>query len=170
MKKFSVVLVGLLAGIAFALQAPSNGVAGAVDMAMPMADQDCIACEPLPDYCPDGWHDAWETIPRLRNYTRNGGVHPIGPPEEQCFPGTCDEKHGPACSDGGGMFAMVDMDRLRGSIEQKNVQAVKDVLANHTLSTALNVERSAVQVMDCEGAVIAHFPVGQKLLDRVSAE
>ena len=65
---------------------------------------------------------------------------------------------------------MVDMDRLRGSIEQKNVQAVKDVLANHTLSTALNVERSAVQVMDCEGAVIAHFPVGQKLLDRVSAE
>lgn len=62
------------------------------------------------------------------------------------------------------------MDRLRGSIEAKDVQAVRDLLANHTQSTALNVERSAVQVLNCEGAVIAHFPVGQKLLDWVSAE
>ena len=94
-------------------------------------------------------------------------------PEVQCFPGTCDTKHGPECTenpDGGGMFTMVDMDRLRGSIEAKDVQAVKDLLADHTQSTALNVERSAVQVMNCEGTVIAHFPVGQKLLDRVSAE
>ena len=65
---------------------------------------------------------------------------------------------------------MVDMDQLRGSVETEDAQAVKSLLANHTESTALNVERSAVQVMDCEGTVIAHFPIGKKLLDRVSAE
>lgn len=55
MKKFSI-LLGLLAGIAFALQAPSNGAAEAV--AMPMVDGDCIFCS---EYgCPDSTHDAWE--------------------------------------------------------------------------------------------------------------
>ncbi len=74
------------------------------------------------------------------------------------------------CLGGGGTMTMVDIDQLRGSIKARDVRAVKNLLANHTHSTALNVERSAVQVLDCEGAVIAHFPVGQKLLDRVSAE
>ena len=163
MKKFSVLVVGLLAGIGFTLQAPSTKAAEAVAISMVDAG-DCIFCSTYG--CPGGEHDAWETF--LENFTRNGGVHL----DMECKSGTCWTMHGPACPDpdGGGTFAMVDMDRLRGSIEAKDVQAVKDLLADHTQSTALNVERSAVQVMNCEGAVIAHFPVGQKLLDRVSAE
>lgn len=65
---------------------------------------------------------------------------------------------------------MVDLDRLHGSIEAKDGQAVKDLLATYSQSTALNVERSALPAMDCTGTVIAHFPVDQKLLDQVSAE
>ena len=162
MRKF-LVLLGLLAGIAFALQAPSNGAAEAV--AMSMVGADCIFC--TNHTCDPGYHEAWEAFV-WPNYSRNGGPHV----SKRCFKGTCDSNHSPFCGfpDGGGTFAMVDMDRLRGSIEAKDVQAVKDLLANHTQSTALNVERSAVQVMNCAGAVIAHFPVGQKLLDRVSAE
>ncbi|MDE2764440.1 MAG: hypothetical protein OXK74_16930 [Gemmatimonadota bacterium] len=152
----------MLAAIAFALQAPNNGVAEAV--AMSMVGPDCIFCDDDED-CPDGQHEAWEAH-MFPNFTRNGGVHISKP----CFPGSCWTKHGPACGPGGGPLRMVDMDRLRGSIEAKDVHAVKDLLANHTQSAALNVERSAVQVMDCEGAVIAHFPVDQKFLDRVSAE
>lgn len=162
MKKFSI-LLGLLAGIAFALQTPSNGAAVAV--AMPMVGADCIFCTDI--LCEGRQHRAWEPTV-WPNYSRNDGPHVSKP----CFPGTCASEHSPYCGlpDGGGKFAMVDMERLRGSIEAKDAQSVKDLLANHTESTALNVERSAVQVMDCEGAVIAHFPVGQKLLDRVSAE
>ncbi len=166
MKKFSVVL-GLLAGIAFALQAPSNGAAETV--AISMVDvEDCIFCIDAFPYCPDGEHRAWEAH-AYPNYTRNGGVHLSKP----CFPGSCDTLHGPACpppEDGGGNFAMVDMEQLRGSIKAKDVHAVKDLLADYAHSTALNVERSAVQVINCQGAVIAHFPVGQKLLHQVSAE
>ena len=174
MKKYSI-LLGLLAGMAVALQAPSNGAAEAV--AMSMVDADCIYCSDR--ICEPGQHDAWDPPDEgegqgegegdddYLKYTRNGGVHVSKP----CFPLSCAVKHGPRCGrDGGGMFAMVDMDRLRGSIEAKDVEAVKDLLANYAQSTALNVERSAVQVMDCEGAVIAHFPVGQRFLDRVSAE
>jgi hypothetical protein len=133
---------------------------------------DCIFCanggEAEADWCQVGWHDAWEPVLIEPNFTRNGGAHY----SRKCFRYTCDVRHGPACTDanGGGTFTMVDMDRLRGSIEARDGQAVKYLLANHTQSTALNVERSAVQVMNCEGTVIAHFPVGQKLLDRVSAE
>ncbi len=162
MRKLSV-LLGLLAGIAVALQAPSSGVAEAV--AVPMGGPDCIFCDEAE--CPGNMHDAYEPQIADANYTRNGGVHL----DYECYPGTCDTLHGPKCSlGGGGTMTMVDIDRLRGSIKAKDGRAVKNLLANHTQSTALNVERSAVQVLDCEGAVIAHFPVGQKLLDRVSAE
>ena len=160
MRKFFV-LLGMLTGVAFALQAPGNGAAEAV--AMPMVGAPCLFC--TDNTCPGNAHNAWDH--EYPNYTRRGGPHNSKP----CFPGTCDSEHGPECfRGGGGPFAMVDMDQLRGSIEAKDVQAVTNLLANHTESTALNVERSAVQVMDCQGAVIAHFPVGQKLLDRVSAE
>ena len=180
MKKFSV-LLGLLAGIAVALQVPNKGAAEAV--AMSMVDADCIYCSDR--ICEPGQHDAWdppvedegegqgegqgedEGDDDYLKYTRNGGVHLSQP----CFPLSCAVKHGPSCGRGEEeTFAMVDMDRLRGSIEAKDVQTVKDLLASHTQSTALHLERSAVQVIDCVGAVIAHFPVSQDLLDRVSAE
>lgn len=165
MKKLSV-LLGLLAGIALALQAPSDGAAEAV--AMPMVDaDDCIFCIDIHPDCEAGEHQAWEAV-AFPNYTRNGGVHNSKP----CFPGSCDTKHGPACPprEGGGHFAMVDMEQLRGSIKAKDARAVKDLLADYAHSTALNVERSAVQVINCQGAVIAHFPVGQKLLHQVSTQ
>lgn len=73
MKKFSVVLVSMLAGIAVALQVPSNGAAEAA--ATPMADaDDCIYCLDSPVYCPDGWHDAWNDPDP--NYSRRDGTHP----------------------------------------------------------------------------------------------
>ena len=162
MRKFSFFLVLLTGVVAFALQAPRNGTAEVVAMSMSGAS-DCITC--LDNFvCDDGEHQAWESLLHPSNWSRRDGPHISKP----CFPGTCASKHGPPC--GGGAFAMVDMDQLRGSVETEDAQAVKSLLANHTESTALNVERSAVQVMDCEGTVIAHFPVGKKLLDRVSAE
>lgn len=166
MRKFSV-LLGLLAGTAFALQHTGDGTAEAV--AMSMAGTDCVFCDE--DACPGGSHDAWEPTIADPNYTRNGGVHL----DYECYPGTCSTMHGPRCGGSPDPFddpviAMVDMDRLRGSIEANDVQAVKDLLASHTESTALNIERSAVEVTDCRGAVVAHFPVGRKFLDRVSAE
>lgn len=170
MRKLSV-LLGLLAGIAVALQAaPSNGAAEAVVEAVAMSmvdsDGDCITCDRQD--CRRRYHNARNPTPEdPANWSRNFGVHV----SEPCFSGSCWQKHRPRCSSEDGLtVAMVDMEQLRGSIEAKDVKDVKDLLANHTESTALNVERSAVQVMDCGGAVIAHFPVGQEFLDRVSAE
>lgn len=169
MRKLSV-LLGLLAGIAVALQAPGNGAAEAVAEAVATSmvdfDGDCIVCGHLD--CPRRQHYAREPREGDRaNWSRNGGAHY----SKRCFGGRCQSMHWPRCSyDDGSSIAMVDMDQLRGSIEAKDAQSVKDLLADHTESTALNVERSAVQVMDCDGTVIAHFPVGEKLLDQVSAE
>ena len=103
MRKFFV-LLGMLAGVAFALQAPGNGAAEAV--AMPMFGADCLFC--TDNTCEAGYHNAWNS--HHPNYTRNGGQHLSQP----CFAGTCDTMHGPECYRGGG-FAMVDMDQLRGS-------------------------------------------------------
>ncbi len=166
MKKFSLFLVLLAGVVAFGLRAPRNAVAEAVAMSMGGGVGDCLTC--IDNYnCRDDEHQAWRPLLARPNWSWGKGPHVSKP----CFPGSCKSEHSPACELGrGGTFAMVDMDRLRGSIAAKDAHAVKDLLADHTESTALNVERSAVQVMDCEGTVIAHFPVGKKLLDRVSAE
>ena len=55
MRKFFI-LSGMVAGIAFALQTPSNGAAEAV--AIPMVGADCIFC--TNHTCPGNAHQAWE--------------------------------------------------------------------------------------------------------------
>ncbi len=63
MKKLSI-LLGVLAGIAVALQAPSNGAAEAV--AMSMVGAPCLFC--TDNTCEDGYHEAWNSeYPQLHS-------------------------------------------------------------------------------------------------------
>lgn len=113
MKKFSI-LLGLLAGIAFALQTPSSGAAEAV--AMSVVGEDCI-------YCSDDRTTPGTLLKvKLTTIARSLGMVASIPWKNPCWAGSCYTKHGAKCGEGGGgTFTMVDMDRLRGSIEAKYV-------------------------------------------------
>jgi hypothetical protein len=104
-----------------------------------------------PGDCPSDWHDAWDD--EDPNAMRNGGAHI----DYQCRSGTCDVKHGPLC--GGDHFAATDLELLRGALAVNNVGRATSVLRTHGTQTLVNVERLAVQVVDCNGVVVAHLPV-----------
>ena len=50
-----------------------------------------------------------------------------------------------------------DVSRFKTAADQIGVDAVR-----------LNVDRGAVQLVGCEGVVIAHFPISQQLLSQLS--
>lgn len=134
---------------------------GATVVVMPLTalnDECDIRCT-HPGDCDPGSHDAWEGSPI--NATRNGGVHL----NYQCFSGTCDNTHGPLC---GGPpespdFASADLEYLRKHLASNDVREAAAVLASHEKQATVNMLRSAVQVVDCTGSVVAHLPVSETM-------
>jgi hypothetical protein len=102
----------------------------------------------------EDYHDAWLMEPPYANATRNGGPHNDG----KCREGTCDTKHGPMC-DLSVEFASGDFEALRRGLVESDLQPVRALLAKHSNVLFVNVARSAVQVSDCEGNVVAHLPL-----------
>ena len=142
------------------VQRTANGQEAAVVQQMVAGEGeagDCVICH---EDCPEGWHLAAPagtySIPAV--WTRNGGVHLNG----ECFTGSCATKHGPACTSGSNLAA-ADVQALRKSILKRDPQAIRSLIAAHPKNMVHNGARSAVQLMNCSGQVIAHLPLSATL-------
>lgn len=164
MKMLALFTFTLALGTFLTTSFPDDGLAVPAVLAVPIAlDDDCVHCDE--SECPFGEHDAWDVETFIPYWHRNGGAHP---PSQPCFTGFCDAKHGPPGCGGG--FLMADAEAFRSALLRDDVAGVRQLLAEFSEGATLNVERSAVQLVDCHGAVIAHMPVTERFLGAVSAE
>jgi hypothetical protein len=86
-----------------------------------------------------------------------GGPH--AEPPNHCVAGTCATKHGEGLCEGPPEFALQDLEILRGALAREDASSAGAVLSRHQDHIRVNGERQAVQVMNCSGEVVAHFPV-----------
>lgn len=89
----------------------------------------------------------------------NGGDNPNGTHDE-CFELTCNSTH--PCSSG----FLVDQTEL--AIDRGNGEALRHLLAANP-AILINRSRSAVQVRNCGGDIVASLPASAELLDRLGA-
>lgn len=161
-----VAAVALAVGTA-SMSNPRSGLAAAVSIPLVLDDTGCdLQCMTGGAIdCPHGWHDAWE-VSSYPSAQRGQGAHN----GQRCFSGTCDEKH-PACGEGGGdTFARVDHEGLRLSLATNNHRGASEVIAQHPKFLTVNVARSAVQVRNCVGDVVAHFPLESSAIARLDRQ
>jgi hypothetical protein len=136
-------------------------------LATPIPASSAFACDVdcSEQSCLDGEHDAWDTTPAFYRWTRNGGAHSGG----QCFEGTCDTKHGPECQlEGEGNVTNAEMEDLRRSILSSNKERVAAFLAAHPRRAHLNLDRAALQLLNCNGSVTLHMPIPGPLLQTLA--
>jgi hypothetical protein len=108
------------------------------------------------EYCETGKHYAYES----QFGTREGEDHPTS-----CLSDTCDDDH-PQCI--GGLPA-VEMDALEYAAIRGDLSKIESMLGEYQ-SLTVNTERSALQRLDCAGAVVWHFPMPSTLIQDLSAE
>jgi len=121
----------------------------------------CVLCH---EDCPEGEHvaaDGGYTLPL--NWKRNGGAHG----GYACMSGSCATKHGPeGC--GGGMLQKSDVANLERALLAGADAEVDRLLKHFPDNIELNGTRSAVQVRDCTGGLIAHLPAGLDIVASLS--
>lgn len=77
----------------------------------------------------------------------------------------------PALGGGGQHFAAAGYsDALREAVEAGHVALIRTLLAEFGDHIVVNSERSALQVLDCEGAYIAHLPAPPGLVRTLKGE
>jgi hypothetical protein len=118
----------------------------------------CVICH---EDCPVGEHIAANggyTLPLT--WQRNGGAHN----GLVCLPGTCASRHGPeGC--GAAMLRLPEFRDLDDAVRMGREGEVRQLATAYRSQIELNVSRSALQVRDCEGQLIAHLPLPQPMLD-----
>ena len=116
---------------------------------------DCVVC--FEWYCDSDWHDAFDWEEYGEEWQRNGGAHNSGP----CWEGTCDTRHGPYGCTAKESTPLTDGDieKLRAAVVASDTRQVSAILSAHPQRLALNVERSAVQLVSCDGSVGMHLPM-----------
>ncbi len=158
MKK-SLALVGLLACAALIIGRQAEPILAApasVSTAITtFNDCELVCCD---DCCPGNYHDAWEPDEVQPFAMRNGGSHPY----QQCFSGSCDTKHGPFPCDP--IMGLETLESLRAAIAAANATNIDGLLAKHSKTILLNSSRLAIQVRNCNGDVVMHFPIERQLL------
>lgn len=112
----------------------------------------CVSCLEVVggESCPADWHYAWDGDDEP--WTRNGGAHLDG----LCRSGTCDTTHGPYCEL---TVPAHELRALQTAAASHDVAVIANALAAYPMQIALNVTRSALQVLDCESAVALHAPL-----------
>ena len=133
------------------------GVAlGVVGFSQP-AVQACaqLSCVTGENGCADDEHYAFQAF----FGTREGGEH------FDCVPATCDFVH-PQCPDLD--LPAGELDVLEHAAIAGDRATVESILDEHR-SLTVNVERSALQQLDCGGQVVAHIPVPSALISDLSA-
>ena len=115
----------------------------------------CLLCLDMPFYCSEGEHDAFDHEYNPTSQ-RGAGAHSLS---NRCFDGSCSEKH-PTCQG----FADASMEMLKASIRRNDALRIQGMMESRTDGlVAFNAERSAIQLVNCSGAVVAHFPVSDVL-------
>lgn len=110
--------------------------------------------------CDPGQHQAWDTVPAFQAWTRNGGVH-----QDDCWPYTCDVRHGPFC---GYQNSPEALEALRVLVRAHDVRGLAASIIEHPEAIRLNTRRSAVQVLNCKGNVVFHMPLPSSFAKAVS--
>jgi len=107
------------------------------------------------EYCEAGKHYAYES----GFGTREGEDHPT-----TCLSDSCDDDH-QQCE---GLPA-VEMDALEYAAISGDLSKIESMLGEYQ-SLTVNTERSALQRLDCAGAVVWHVPMPSTLIQDLSAE
>jgi hypothetical protein len=63
----------------------------------------------------------------------------------------------------------IDYEGLRQAVAGEDSSTVSKMLSSQPDIVLLSVARSAVQVLDCTGAVVMHLPVSRAFTERVQA-
>lgn len=78
---------------------------------------------------------------------------------------TCEERdpcdHHSVCEDA---LAFEEMDAIRRAVQTENVHLVARKLKEHPAQFVYNAARRALQLIGCDGKVVAHFPWAEGLL------
>lgn len=84
--------------------------------------------------------------------------------------GTCGESHTVLCGSGGGEEEYeVDPESVIALAQTGNQDDVRELIRQEP-SVEFNVDRKAIQVIDCRGLVAAHIPISEALSRLLSAE
>jgi hypothetical protein len=78
-----------------------------------------------------------------------------------CYEGTCDDEHEACTPEAEGL------EQLRTALATADVVAAAAVIAEHEGTVAVNAARSAVQVSNCSGEVVAHLPISNAFARKV---
>ena len=133
-----------------------------------VGDGECdIFCqEGAPANCEEGDHDAYY-LPygqwHLYNASTGSGPHN----DKECWPDLCEDEHSPVCY--AFAAASADLESLRASLARASVRDVRNMLAKHEAHYVVNTERSAIQILNCTGDAVAHFPIPGALTRDLSA-
>lgn len=106
------------------------------------------------EVCETGKHYAYETFMG----TREGNEH------FNCLGDTCDDEHLQCIG-----LPVAEMDALESAAIRGDLSKVESMLGEHQ-SLTVNTERSALQWLDCTGAVVWHVPMPSTLIQDLSAE
>lgn len=144
--------------IAAGMGQSSNKVLALASLAIPVSARvmdACVVC--FEWYCESGWHDAFDWEEYGEEWHRNGGAHYSGP----CWEYTCDVRHGPTgcVSNESTPLTDGDLEKLRTGVVAGDTAAVSSILSAHPQRLALNLSRSAIQLVSCDGSVGMHMPV-----------
>ncbi len=121
-----------------------------------MADENSGPCVICHEDCPTGEHVAANggyTLPLT--WKREGGAHT----GFACLPGTCEANHGPSGC-GAGMIQQTDIEQVRLAAKRGDEGKVGSLVRSYPTNIAWNGTRNAVQIRDCLGGLMAHFPIG----------
>jgi hypothetical protein len=147
--------------VAAAWVVPGEGLASTGTLWLPSAAPDtCLLCV---DDCgqQEDQHYAWDEEFVSEDYYRNGGAH-IGEP--YCRSNICDVKHGPwPCTE---TLAMSDVEGLRAAVQAGDSRQIARFLVKDK-HVQLNVPRSALQLLGCQGSVVEHHPLTAGLVDAI---
>ena len=108
--------------------------------------------------CPTDHHLAVTTeVESARNVEWGTGPHN----DYQCYPQSCEVKHGFDCD-------MIEgLEELRASLAAGDAEGTSILIRQSNARVVINRERSAVQALSCTGEVVAHLPVAARFADRV---
>lgn len=145
----------LVAGVIGAVCIP--GVAWNSDEAAALAGDGCLACATGSIVnCSTGAHKAWTSS--------SDDVWKYGfGPHENCVYGSCSLSHG-ACDIEGDLTVTQVVEMIEAAVVTHNARGLNEILAIHAKQVAVSVQRSAIQITNCTGAVIAHLPVTPTLI------
>jgi hypothetical protein len=154
----------LLAIVAFPFgtsETPLRAVSVSESIAATTSDPCALACwMGSGGSCPTDYHIAILTeVESARNVEWGTGPHY----DYQCYPQSCQAKHGFDCE------FIEGLEDLRTSLVTVDAQRTSSLIRQGNDRVVLNLARSAIQALNCRGEVVAHMPVSSPFARRVQS-